>query len=77
MWYFADMTKPRVYVETTIPSFYYEERIASAIMARRDWTQMWWESGADDYDLVTSAAVLDELGRGHAGARRETTGVGS
>ena len=61
------MTKPCVYVETTIPSFYYEERTASGIVARREWTRMWWEIGADDYDLVSSAAVLDELAGGISG----------
>ena len=64
MWYFSDMSRPRVYVETTIPSFYYEERTAPGIVARREWTQVWWESGPDSYELVTSAAVLDELAGG-------------
>jgi len=33
------MAKPRIYVETTIPSFYFEERPAPDIVARRDWTR--------------------------------------
>src|SRR5215208_2662929 len=55
------MTKPRVYVETTIPSFYHETRTSSDVVARRDWTRQWWDSASDFYDLVTSPAVLDEL----------------
>ena len=55
------MAKPRVYVETTVPSFYHEERTAPAIVARREWTQRWWDSAPDRYELVTSPAVLDEL----------------
>lgn len=58
------MTKPRVYVETTIPSFYYEERSAPDIVARREWTRRWWVEAPGHYELVTSPAVLDELARG-------------
>ena len=64
MWYLGGMTKPRMYVETTIPSVYYEERTALGIVARWEWTQVWWQSGPDSYELVTSAAVLDELSGG-------------
>lgn len=58
------MSLPRVYVETTIPSFYHETRTAPEIVARREWTRQWWSSAADRYELVTSPAVLDELGSG-------------
>jgi predicted nucleic acid-binding protein len=58
------MSLPRVYVETTIPSFYHETRIAPEIVARREWTRQWWSAAADRYELVTSPAVLDELGSG-------------
>ncbi len=34
--------KPRVYVETTVPSFYYEVRAEPEMVARRDWTRQWW-----------------------------------
>jgi hypothetical protein len=55
------MAKPRVYVETTIPSFYHELRTTPDIVARRDWTRLWWNGAPERYDLVTSPAVLDEL----------------
>ena len=58
------MVKPRAYVETTIPSFYYELRTAPDILARRDWTRQWWSSATENYELVTSEPVLDELARG-------------
>jgi len=55
------MAKPRVYVETTIPSFYHETRPAPDIVARREWTRVWWRVAPERYHLVTSPAVLDEL----------------
>jgi predicted nucleic acid-binding protein len=58
------MAKPLVYVETTIPSFYYELRTAPDIVARRDWTRKWWSTAAGRFELVTSAPVLDELAGG-------------
>ena len=58
------MTKPRVYVETTVPSFYHEERAAPGIVARREWTQRWWDGAPERYELVTSPVVLDELAGG-------------
>lgn len=66
------MTKPRVYVETTVPSFYHEVRTAPDIMARREWTRQWWDNATERYELVTSPAVLDELAGGlpERGAKR-------
>ncbi len=58
------MTRRRVYVETTIPSFYHEVRAAPDIVARREWTRRWWHGAPARYELVTSPAVLDELAGG-------------
>lgn len=58
------MSRPRVYVETTIPSFFHEARTSPDIVARRDWTRQWWETALERYELVTSPAVLDELAGG-------------
>lgn len=58
------MTKPRAYVETTIPSFFHTTRSGAAALARRQWTRRWWQLAADRYTLVTSNAVLDELREG-------------
>ena len=59
----------RVYIETTIPSFYYERRSEPAMVARRDWTRDWWADAKGRDDLVTSEAVLEELERGAFDAR--------
>ena len=56
--------KPKVYIETSIPSFYYEVRAQPDMVARRDWTREWWNDARNNYLLVTSLAVLDELNRG-------------
>jgi hypothetical protein len=53
-----------IYVETTIPSFYYEVRLEPEMVARREWTRQWWEIAQPRADLVTSAAVVGELERG-------------
>ena len=58
------MPKPKVYIETSIPSFYHEVRSEPDMVARRDWTREWWDERRSAYDLVTSDAVFDELSRG-------------
>jgi hypothetical protein len=60
-----------VYVETSVPSFYYEVRTDPDMVARRDWTRAWWSVAADRHDLVTSPAVIDELERGDYPCRAE------
>ena len=56
--------KPKVYIETSIPSFYYEVRREPEMVARRVWTREWWNGHRDHYVLVTSVAVIEELGAG-------------
>lgn len=56
--------KKRVYIETSIPSFYYETRPAPEMVARRNWTRQWWREQRENYDLVTSLAVIEELKEG-------------
>jgi predicted nucleic acid-binding protein len=58
------MPKPRAYVETTIPSFYYDFRDSPAITLRREATRRWWADAAALYQLVTSLTVQDELAAG-------------
>lgn len=52
--------KPLVYLETTIPSYYCDNRPAVAADIAR--TREWWDGERDAYDCFISAAVLDELG---------------
>ena len=56
--------RQRVYIETTIPSFYYEVRTEPEMIARRNWTQTWWDNRRHGYLLVISEAVIDELQAG-------------
>jgi hypothetical protein len=43
------MPKPRAYIETTIPSFYYDPRLDPEIVERRQWTRLWWDQAVDEY----------------------------
>ena len=60
------MDRPRIYIETTIPSAYFDERTAPAMVRRRDITRRWWATSSTKYDLVTSLAVRKELAAGPA-----------
>ena len=53
-----------VYIETTIPSFFFEVRSEPDMIARRNWTREWWNMYRSYYQLVTSLAVIEELERG-------------
>ena len=56
--------KAKVYIETSIPSFFYETRGEAQFVAMRQWTQDWWESEKSNYHCVTSDAVINELEMG-------------
>lgn len=56
--------KKKIYIETSIPSFYYEVRLDPASVARKLWTREWWENSENNYILLTSQAVIDELSIG-------------
>jgi predicted nucleic acid-binding protein len=58
------MEPPRVYIETTIPSAYFDTRTAPEMIRRREATRRWWELAAERYELVTSAMVHEELRNG-------------
>ncbi len=64
--------KARVYIETSIPSFYYEARQDSDMVARRQWTRYWWDHERRKYELVTSEAVITELSRGDYPSKDQT-----
>ena len=53
--------KRSVYIETTIPSFYYEVRAEPEMVARRESTRRWWDHEGPGYDLFCSALVMAEL----------------
>lgn len=61
----------RIYIETTIPSFYFEKRTEPEMVSRMHWTRKWWQEYKDDYELVTSEAVLDEIRKGDFDAKND------
>lgn len=65
----------RTYVETSIPSFYFEQRPQAEMVARREWTRAWWASAASTSELVTSLAVVEELERGEFQAKEDCLGL--
>lgn len=56
--------KKIIYVETTIPSFYFNQRTHSEIVVLANWTRQWWDYHSSNYDLVSSLAVVEELMEG-------------
>jgi predicted nucleic acid-binding protein len=57
---------PTVYIETTIPSFYFETRRTAEVVAWRLATRRWWDRYRHAYQLCTSEVVVDELSRAPA-----------
>ena len=52
-----------VYIETTIPSAYVSRRGDVRSQALRQATREWWRWQRENYDVVTSRNVMDELTR--------------
>lgn len=50
-----------VYIETSIPSYYYETRSEPEFVAMRNWTRAWWSEYSGIYNIVTSEGVIAEL----------------
>lgn len=55
------MVKPRVYIETTIPSYYHENRKTPEAVTWRKATRRWWDNYRSAYEVCTSALTLNEL----------------
>jgi predicted nucleic acid-binding protein len=45
------------------------------MLARQQWTRTGWDECSDEYSLVTSAAVLDELERGDYPSKNDALGL--
>lgn len=59
------MSLPRIYIETTIPSYLTARRSRDLRMAAfQEATQEWWDEHRNEYELFTSVPVLEEAGRG-------------
>src|SRR5437870_3771995 len=53
--------KPTVYLDATIPSFYYEDRPGTVMQAWREITVAYWDDARDRYELFVSDETLREL----------------
>ena len=63
--------KPTVYIETTIPSYYFSQRKASDLAVLSQWTRDWWDNERQKFELATSVAVIEELERGEHPLKKE------
>ena len=66
-----DVSRNIVYIETSIPSFYYTLRSDPESVARMHWTRQWWEAYCEEAKLVTSVAVIEELREGTGGKTQQ------
>jgi predicted nucleic acid-binding protein len=56
--------KRRVYIETSIPSFYYTTRAEPKLVGQRETTRRWWATERQWFELCTSEIALRELAEG-------------
>ncbi len=55
----------RIYIETTVISFYHNSRPEPSMIARQDWTRRWLDAAIHSSDeLLVSLAVESELKQG-------------
>jgi hypothetical protein len=63
--------KPRVYLETTIPSYLTAWPSPDVVMAgHQQTTREWWDTRRQDFELFVSQFVVDEAGLGDPDAAR-------
>ena len=67
--------KPVVYIETTIPGAYFDERDDVVSRFQRYQTRLWWTAYGPRYELYTSEAVLAELRQGSFPQQTEALGL--
>jgi hypothetical protein len=53
--------RPTVYLDATIPSFYYEDRIGTIIQAWHEITVQFWDVARGNYELYVSDETVREL----------------
>jgi hypothetical protein len=51
------------YIETSIPSFYYDTREDIQAQAMKAWTRQWWHMHKENVVIVTGIPVIIELSR--------------
>lgn len=68
--------KPRIYLETTIPSYLTAWPSRDLVRgAHQQITRAWWDRRRDDFDLFISQFVLDEAGAGDPSAAQRRLAV--
>ncbi len=55
--------KGSVYLDSTIPSYYFDER--ESLKPFAEITKIWWEEERSKFDIFTSEETLDELNEGN------------
>ena len=55
----------KVYIDTTIPSYYYEERDSIDLKFKHLKTVEWWDNEKNKYEIYSSQVTLDELSAGN------------
>lgn len=51
----------KVYIETSVIGAYFDERTDVASAAQNYWTRIWWDKLRNNYEIIISGAVIDEL----------------
>ena len=59
------MIKKSLYLDTSVPSYYYDQRKDLDIRYRRKVARDWWTNEKDSFDLYISELVVVELQRGN------------
>ncbi len=68
--------RPKVYLETTVVSYLVSRPSRDLrIAAHQQATQDWWRDRRGAFDLYASQLVVQEAGRGDAGAAKERLGI--
>jgi hypothetical protein len=65
----------KIYIETSIPSFYFDTRPGAKMRARREWTREWWVKPKGDETRLISYAVLAELANTPGAKRASALGL--
>lgn len=68
----AAADKPRLYVETSVVSYYAARPSRDVIaLARQEITREWWTQHLDDFEAFVSVSVLEEAEKGDRAAARK------
>ena len=68
--------KPKIYLETTIPSYLTSRPSRDLVTAaHQQITREWWDTQRYAFDLFVSQMVLDEVGSGDPGATARRLGL--